>query len=152
MNTYSIVSLRFLIFCRHLSIYVSCCLSRLMLKVKYLASMDRKFRALYFHDLFKISDAVVHHKNALGHYQRYFETHFGKLCFPKRELVYNKFIFMPSHVEFTSEQNGMIFNLMSKNIRLLSDEKKNNNLILLEKDFPIFHIFYFKNFSGKCFF
>jgi hypothetical protein len=64
INTYSIMQLRSPILCKNLSICVSLFSSGSILKAKYLVSIDREFSALYFHDLFKASCAVVQDKKA----------------------------------------------------------------------------------------
>ena len=65
-NTYSIVQLRFPIFCRYPSICVNLCSSSSMLKLKYIASIDREFCALHFYDIVKAPDAVTQEKKALN--------------------------------------------------------------------------------------
>ena len=44
---------------------------------------------------------------------------FGKSCFQKPDLVYEGFIFMPSDVEFNSEQNGVTVKLNNENIEVV---------------------------------
>jgi hypothetical protein len=91
-----------------------------MLKVNYLTPIDRELCALCFHDLFKVPSAVVQEKRA---YEtdtcRYFWVHIGKSCFQKPDLLYERFIIMPSDVEFNSEQNSVTVKLNSKKIQVV---------------------------------
>ena len=64
IHTYSIVHLRILILSRYPSICLSVYSTRPMQKLKYLTSIDTEFCALYFQDVFKILDALVHEKKA----------------------------------------------------------------------------------------
>ena len=87
MNTYSIIQLRFSIFCWYLLITVSLFSSRPMLKVNYLTPLDREFCALCFHNPFKVPGVAVKEKMAWNWHLSVFLSANRKIIFSKPRLA-----------------------------------------------------------------
>ena len=94
------------LFNRQTTIYIIICSPDSMLEVKYLTTMNREFRVLFFHGLNEVSDAVGQVETASSQHLLEFEAYFEKLCFSKQHSFEDKFLLMLPNVEINPELNS----------------------------------------------